>query len=94
MVDAVPLQVKSPQIVDWFITDEGLRKVYTFVRADKSSFSYSTWLRVMKVISRDDLNDIISIGVQKYAILANIDELMIKMAMEHLHVLLDTDIGK
>ena len=43
-VDVVPLQSKPPQIVDWFIIDEGLRKVYTFVRADKSSFSYSTFL--------------------------------------------------
>jgi hypothetical protein len=94
VVDAIPLRAKLPQIVDWFVTDEGLRKVYTFVRADKSSFAYSTWLRVIKEISRDDLNDIISIGVKKYADLANIDVVLIKMAMEHLHVLLDTDIGK
>ena len=68
--------------------------MYTFVRDDKSSFSCSTFFRVIKVISRDDLDDIIRIGVQKYVVLAAIDDLMIKMAMEHLHVLLDTDVGK
>ena len=94
VVDAVPLQSKPPQIVDWFITDEGLRKVYTFFRANKSFFSYSTFLRVMKIISRDDLDDIIRIGVQKYVVLDDIDNLMMKMAMEHLHVLLDTEVGK
>ena len=46
------------------------------------------------MISRDDLNDIIRIGVQKYVVLDDIDNLMMKMAMEHLHVLLDTEVGK
>ena len=43
-VDATPLQSQAPtqprkpKIVNWFVTDEGLKHVYTFVREDKSTF--------------------------------------------------------
>ena len=65
MVHVVPLNVKPPQIVDWFTTNEALKHVYTFVRAEKSSLSCSTVLSVIKTITRDVLDDILKVGMRK-----------------------------
>ena len=43
-VDATPLQYQPPlqptppKIVNWFVTDERLKHIYTFLREDKSTF--------------------------------------------------------
>ena len=95
-VDAVPLQAKSPQIIDWYtiIDDETEKQYYAVIRKDESTFAYPTWSRMIKTISRDDLEDIIRIGQTKYPVLSDITDVGIKLAMESIHVMMDTADGK
>lgn len=98
-VDATPLQSKPPQIVDWFVENEDLKSVYKFVRADKSFFTGITFHSAIKNISRDDLVDIIQVGLNKYGVnqvddFKKIDDVLIRIAMESIHVLMDTDQGQ
>ena len=99
-VDATPLQSQAPtqprkpKIVKWFITDEGLKHVYTFVREDTSTFWASTFARVIKIVTRDELEDIIRIGMTLYNEQPSKHHLMIRMAVEQINIMLDTEWGK
>ena len=88
------MQTKLPQIVNWFITDEELKHVYTFVREDKSTFWASTFLRVINTITKDDLDDIIRIGMTMYNQQLDQYHLLIQMAIEQINIMLDTEWGK
>jgi hypothetical protein len=98
-VDATHLQSKPPQIVDWFVENEDLKSAYKFVRVDKSFFTCITFHSAIKNISRDDLVDIVQVGLDKYRVnqvddFKKIDDVLIRIAMESIHVLMDTDQGQ
>ncbi|GKB62146.1 hypothetical protein Tco_0918332 [Tanacetum coccineum] len=54
-IDAIPLATKSPIIVDWKIIKEGKMGYFQIIRADGSSRRYSSMIRMLQNIDREDL---------------------------------------
>ncbi|GKB58904.1 hypothetical protein Tco_0915090 [Tanacetum coccineum] len=53
-VDAIPLATKSPIIVDWKIIKEGKIGYFQIIRADGSSRRYSSMIKMLQNINRED----------------------------------------
>nr|GEZ84307.1 hypothetical protein [Tanacetum cinerariifolium] len=56
-IDAIPLPVKSPRIVDWNIHKEGKKSYYQIVRADGKSQMYMIFSQMLKIFDMEDLED-------------------------------------
>ncbi|GJR10831.1 hypothetical protein Tco_0793483 [Tanacetum coccineum] len=54
-IDAIPLATKSPIIVDWKIIKEGKMGYFQIIRADRSSRRYSSMIRMLQNIDKEDL---------------------------------------
>ncbi|GJW04956.1 hypothetical protein Tco_1563812 [Tanacetum coccineum] len=54
-VDAIPLATKPPIIVDWKIIKEGKMGYFQIIRANGSSKRYSSMIRMLQNIDREDL---------------------------------------
>ncbi|GJX00186.1 hypothetical protein Tco_0184099, partial [Tanacetum coccineum] len=54
-IDAIPLATKFPIIVDWKIIKEGKMGYFQIIRADGSSRMYSSMIRMLQNINREDL---------------------------------------
>ncbi|GKA13033.1 hypothetical protein Tco_0692579 [Tanacetum coccineum] len=54
-IDAIPLVVKSPSIVDWKIYKEGRKRYYQIMRADGKSQMYMFFSQMLKNFDREDL---------------------------------------
>ncbi|GJY30045.1 hypothetical protein Tco_0405812 [Tanacetum coccineum] len=54
-IDAIPLAVKSPSIVDWKIHKEGKKTYYQIIRTDESSKMYLVFSHMLKSFNREDL---------------------------------------
>ncbi|GJR91749.1 hypothetical protein Tco_0215760 [Tanacetum coccineum] len=54
-IDAIPLATKPPIIVEYKIVKEGQKGFYYLIRADGSSNKYSSMIRMLQNISREDL---------------------------------------
>ncbi|GKA31668.1 hypothetical protein Tco_0717973 [Tanacetum coccineum] len=54
-IDAIPLAVKPPSIVDWNIHKEGKKTYYKIIRADGSSKMYLVFSHMLKIFDREDL---------------------------------------
>ncbi|GJR48065.1 hypothetical protein Tco_1316168 [Tanacetum coccineum] len=54
-VDAIPLATKPPVIVEYKIIKEGIIGHYQLIRADGSSKRYSSMIRMLQGIDREDL---------------------------------------
>ncbi|GKB56263.1 hypothetical protein Tco_0912449 [Tanacetum coccineum] len=54
-VDAIPLANKPPIIVDWKIIKEGKMGYFQIIRADGSSRRYSSMIKMLQNIDREDL---------------------------------------
>ncbi|GKB47095.1 hypothetical protein Tco_0897848 [Tanacetum coccineum] len=54
-VDAIPLANKPPIIVDWKIIKERKMGYFQLIRADKSSRRYSSMIKMLQNIDREDL---------------------------------------
>ncbi|GKE69119.1 hypothetical protein Tco_1527191 [Tanacetum coccineum] len=54
-IDAIPLATKPPVIVEWKIIKEGKMGHYQLIRADGSSKRYSSMIRMLQDIDREDL---------------------------------------
>ncbi|GJT59575.1 hypothetical protein Tco_1003108 [Tanacetum coccineum] len=54
-VDAIPLATKPPIIVDWKIIKEGKIGYFQIIRADGSSRRYSSMIKMLQNINREDL---------------------------------------
>nr|GEU48627.1 uncharacterized mitochondrial protein AtMg00810-like [Tanacetum cinerariifolium] len=57
-IDAIPLAVKSPRIVDWKILKEGKKSYYQIVRADGKSQMYMIFSQMLKSFNGEDLEDL------------------------------------
>nr|GEV61097.1 hypothetical protein [Tanacetum cinerariifolium] len=57
-IDAIPLAVKSPKIVDWKIHKEGKKSYYQIKRADGNFKMYMVFNRMLKEFDREDLEDL------------------------------------
>ncbi|GKF03737.1 hypothetical protein Tco_0030660, partial [Tanacetum coccineum] len=54
-IDAIPLATKLPVIVDYKLHKEGMLVHYQLIRADGSSKRYSSKIRMLQGIDREDL---------------------------------------
>ncbi|GJX47666.1 hypothetical protein Tco_0272856 [Tanacetum coccineum] len=54
-IDAIPLAVKPPSIVDWKIHKEGKKTHYQIIRTDGSSKMYLVFSHMLKSFDREDL---------------------------------------
>nr|GEV24963.1 hypothetical protein [Tanacetum cinerariifolium] len=54
-IDAIPLVVKPPSIVDWKIHKEGKKSYYHIIRADGSSKIYLVFSHMFKSFDREDM---------------------------------------
>ncbi|GJR90590.1 retrovirus-related pol polyprotein from transposon TNT 1-94 [Tanacetum coccineum] len=65
-IDAIPLAVKSPSIVGWKIYKEGRKSYYQIMRADGKSQMYMIFSHMLKIFSREDLEDLYKRYVRKF----------------------------
>ncbi|GJZ47174.1 hypothetical protein Tco_0601006 [Tanacetum coccineum] len=54
-IDAIPLAIKPPSIIDWKIHKEGKKTYYQIIRADGSSKMYLVFSHMLKSFDREDL---------------------------------------
>ncbi|GKF83521.1 hypothetical protein Tco_0245177, partial [Tanacetum coccineum] len=54
-IDTIPLATMPPVIVEWKIIKEGNMGHYQLIRADGSSKRYSSMIRMLQDIDREDL---------------------------------------
>ncbi|GJR16927.1 hypothetical protein Tco_0965454 [Tanacetum coccineum] len=55
LVDAIPLAIKPPSIIDWKILKEGKISYYQIIRASGSSKRYSAFIQMLRSFNREDL---------------------------------------
>ncbi|GJT74317.1 hypothetical protein Tco_1041042 [Tanacetum coccineum] len=65
-LDAIPLAVKSPSIVDWKIHKEGKKSYYQIIRADGSSKMYLVFSHMLKSFDKEDLETLYKLVKAKY----------------------------
>ncbi|GJW43235.1 hypothetical protein Tco_0072034 [Tanacetum coccineum] len=65
-IDAIPLAIKSPSIVDWKIHKEGRKSYYQIIRADGKSQMYMIFSHMLKSFDREDLETLYKLVKAKY----------------------------
>ncbi|GJV81368.1 hypothetical protein Tco_1517238 [Tanacetum coccineum] len=65
-IDAIPLTVKSPRIVDWKIHKEGKKSYYQIIRVDGKSQMYRIFSQMLKSFDREDLEDLYKLVKARY----------------------------
>ncbi|GJX62244.1 hypothetical protein Tco_0295144 [Tanacetum coccineum] len=65
-INAIPLAVKSPCIVDWKIYKEGRKSYYRIMRANGKSQMYMFFNQMLKSFNREDLEDLYKLVKAKY----------------------------
>ncbi|GKA49942.1 hypothetical protein Tco_0743015 [Tanacetum coccineum] len=65
-INAIPLAVKSPRIVDWKIHKEGKKSYYQIIRADGKSQMYMVFSHMLKSFDREDLEDLYKLVKARY----------------------------
>ncbi|GKC80405.1 hypothetical protein Tco_1131179, partial [Tanacetum coccineum] len=74
-LDAIPLAVKSPSIVDWKIHKEGKKIYYQIIRADGSSKMYLVFSHMLKSFDREDLETLYKLVKAKYGSTRPVEDL-------------------
>ncbi|GJY10954.1 hypothetical protein Tco_0379139 [Tanacetum coccineum] len=74
-IDAIPLAVKSPSIVDWKIHKEGNKNYYQIIRADGSSKMYLVFSHMLKSFDREDLETFYKLVKAKYGSTRPVEDL-------------------
>ncbi|GKD01794.1 hypothetical protein Tco_1172068 [Tanacetum coccineum] len=65
-IDAIPLAVKSPSIVDWKVHKEGRKSYYQIIRADGKSQMHMIFSHMLKSFNREDLETLHKLVKAKY----------------------------
>ncbi|GJQ96317.1 hypothetical protein Tco_0007456 [Tanacetum coccineum] len=65
-IDAIPLAVKTPLIVDWKIYKKGRKSYYQIIRADGKSQMCMFFSQMLKSFEREDLEDLYKFVKAKY----------------------------
>ncbi|GJV75444.1 putative ribonuclease H-like domain-containing protein, partial [Tanacetum coccineum] len=65
-IDAIPLATKLPVIIDYKLHKEGMMVHYQLIRADGSSKRYSSMIRMLQGIDKEDLEALWRIVKEKY----------------------------
>ncbi|GJX56052.1 retrovirus-related pol polyprotein from transposon TNT 1-94 [Tanacetum coccineum] len=74
-IDAIPLAVKSPKIVDWKIHKEGKKSYYQIIRADGKSQMYRIFSQMLKSFNREDLEDLYKLVKARYGSTRPVEDL-------------------
>ncbi|GJY69615.1 hypothetical protein Tco_0472597 [Tanacetum coccineum] len=74
-LDAIPLPVKSPSIVDWKIHKEGKKSYYQIIRADGSSKMYLVFSHMLKSFDKEDLETLYKLVKAKYGSTRQVEDL-------------------
>ncbi|GKD96968.1 hypothetical protein Tco_1380865 [Tanacetum coccineum] len=74
-IEAVPLSIKSPSIVDWKIHKEGKKSYYQIIRADGSSKKYLVFSHMLKSFDREDLETLYKLVKAKYGSTRPVEDL-------------------
>nr|GEZ18380.1 hypothetical protein [Tanacetum cinerariifolium] len=74
-INAIPLAVKSPKIVDWKIHKEEKKSYYQIIRGDKNSKMYMVFNRIFKEFNREDLEDLYNLVKAKYGSTKPVEDL-------------------
>nr|GEU35392.1 retrovirus-related Pol polyprotein from transposon TNT 1-94 [Tanacetum cinerariifolium] len=64
-INAIPLAVKSPKIVDWKIYKEGKKSYYQIIRADGKTKMYMVFSKMLEIFDREDLEDLYKLVTAK-----------------------------
>ncbi|GKB13317.1 uncharacterized mitochondrial protein-like protein [Tanacetum coccineum] len=73
-IDAIPLATKPLMIVEYKIVKEGHKGFYHLIRADGSSKRYSSMIRMLQGIDREDLETLWKLVKEKHGINRPVDE--------------------
>ncbi|GJX32104.1 hypothetical protein Tco_0241959 [Tanacetum coccineum] len=65
-IDAIPLAVKSPTIIDCKIYKEGRKSYYQIMKADGKSQMYMIFSQMLKSFDREDLEELYKLVKAKY----------------------------
>ncbi|GKE92900.1 hypothetical protein Tco_1573995, partial [Tanacetum coccineum] len=74
-IDAIPLAVKYPRIVDWEIHKEGKKSYYQIIRADGKSQMYMVFSHMRKSFDREDLEDLYKLVKARYGSTRPVEDL-------------------
>nr|GEV24213.1 hypothetical protein [Tanacetum cinerariifolium] len=74
-IEAIPLAVKSPNIVDWKIHKERKKSYYQIIRADRTSKMYMVFNRILKEFNREELEDLYNLVKAKYGSTRQVEDL-------------------
>ncbi|GKD42348.1 hypothetical protein Tco_1266993 [Tanacetum coccineum] len=66
-IDAIPLTTKPPVIIDYKLHKEGMMVHYQLIRADRSSKRYSSMIRMLQGIDREDLEALWKLVKKKHS---------------------------
>ncbi|GKC61392.1 hypothetical protein Tco_1088990 [Tanacetum coccineum] len=81
-IDAIPLAVKSPRIVDWKIYKEGKKSYYQIIRADEKSQMYMIFSHMLKSFDREDLETLYKLVKAKYKSTRPVEDLNLSTFLE------------
>ncbi|GJR68071.1 hypothetical protein Tco_0014136 [Tanacetum coccineum] len=65
-IDAIPLDIKSPRIVDWKTHKEGKKSYYQIIRADGKSQIYMVFSHMLKSFDMENLEDLYKLVKARY----------------------------
>ncbi|GJU40315.1 putative ribonuclease H-like domain-containing protein [Tanacetum coccineum] len=87
-IDAIPLVVKSPNIVDWKIHKEGRKNYYQIIRAEGKSQMYMIFSHMLKIFDREDLETLYKLVKAKYESTRPVEDLDL-MQLVHIYMLVE-----
>ncbi|GKB99821.1 hypothetical protein Tco_0985958 [Tanacetum coccineum] len=87
----IPLATKPPMIVEYMIVKEGQKGLYHLIRADESSKRYSSMIRMLQGIDREDLGTLWKLVKEKHGINMPVDEYE-RVLWGYLKVIFEPDI--
>ncbi|GJS78442.1 hypothetical protein Tco_0728323 [Tanacetum coccineum] len=74
-LDAIPLAIKSPSIIDWKIHKEGKKSYYQIIRIDGSSKMYLVFSHMLKSFDIKDLETLYKLVNAKYGSTRPVEDL-------------------
>ncbi|GJY17400.1 hypothetical protein Tco_1270667 [Tanacetum coccineum] len=74
-IDAIPLAVKPPKIVDRKIYKEGRKSYNQIMRADGNSQMYMVFSQMLKIFDKEDLEDLYKLVKAKYVSTRPVEDL-------------------
>ncbi|GKA88703.1 hypothetical protein Tco_0810467 [Tanacetum coccineum] len=74
-LDAIPLAVTSPNIVDWKIHKERKKSYYQIIRVDRSLKMYLVFSHMLKIFDREDLETLYKLVKAKYGSTRPVEDL-------------------